>query len=168
MSVPLQKQQALSRAYDDHADGLFRYCLVKLPHREQALDVVQEVFVRVWQYMLDDKEISNMKSFLFTTAHHLIIDDYRKKKLQSLDAMAEDGFDVVDTQGAPLLSVDSERALKAVQNLEPLYRDIIMMRYVNGLSPQEIAEITKLSENVVSVRIHRGLEKLRTILHINE
>lgn len=168
MSVPLQKQQALSRAYNEYADALFRYCLVKLPHREQALDVVQEVFVRVWQYLLGDKEISNMKSFLFTTAHHLIIDDYRKKKLQSLDAMTEDGFDIADTHGAPLVSVDAERALKAVQSLEPLYRDIMIMRYVSGLSPTEIAELTGLSENVISVRIHRGLEKLRTILNINE
>ncbi len=168
MSVQSHKQEALSKAYNDYSDALFRYCLVKLSARERALDVVQDVFARAWQYVQDGKEITNMKSFLFTTAHHLIIDSYRKKKTDSLDAMAEEGFDVGDGHDLPLLSVDSERALKALHTLDELYRDIMIMRFVNSLSPKEIAEITGLSENVVSVRIHRALEKLRVILNINE
>lgn len=168
MSVPSHKQEILVQAYDAYADALFRFCLVKLSARERSLDVVQEVFLRLWRYLLEDKEISNMKSFLFTTARNLIIDEYRKKKFESLDKMTEEGFDIDGGDDIPLLSVDSEKALKALQSLDPLYREIMILRYVNSLSPKEIAIITGLSENVVSVRIHRALEKLRDDLNIHE
>lgn len=167
MSVPSQKKEVFNKAYDDHADALFRFCLLKVSHREHALDIVQDVFVRTWQYLKEGKEIGNVRSFLYTTASHLVIDYYRKRKTESLDALAEEGFDVTDDAHFPLLTVDSEKALRAVQNLEETYRDIVLMRYVGGLSPKEIAETTGLTENVVSVRIHRGLEKLRVMLNID-
>lgn len=170
MSVPPQhKKDVFLKAYEEYADSIFKFCLVKLSHRDQALDAVQEVFARTWEYMCADKDIGNIKSFLFTTAYHIIVDSYRKKKTQSLDELSEEGFDMADDRGdVPLLSVDSEKVLKAVEKLDANYRDIIIMRYINEMFPKEIAEITGLSENVVSVRIHRGLEKLRTILNINE
>ncbi len=168
MSVPLQKQEILSQAYHDHADALFRYCLVKLSSRERALDAVQEVFVRVWQYLLEEKDITHMKSFLFTTAYRLIVDGYRKKKYESLDVLIEDGFDIDDGNDLPLLSVDAERALKALHTLDSEDKDIMLFRFVSGMGPKEISEITGLSENVISVRVHRALEKLRNTLNIHE
>jgi len=169
MSAPLQDKQAFIQAYEDYADALFRFCLVKLSHREQALDAVQEVFARTWEYLLSGKEIANFKSFLYKTAYHIIVDGYRKKKTESLDTMREDGFDLADDRGdVPLLSVDGEKALKALDTLDEPYKDVVTMRFVHGLSPKEIAEITGLTENVISVRIHRALEKLRITLKIDE
>lgn len=169
MNVPSQRKKAYLQAYEAHADGLFRFCLVKLSHREQALDVVQEVFARTWQYLSEGKEIDNMKSFLYTSAYRSVVDFYRKKKSTSLDLMRDEGFDLADDKGdVPLLSVDSEKILKAVHELDDNYREIILLRYINELGPKEIGEVLGLSENVVSVRIHRGLQKLREILHINE
>ncbi len=167
MSVPSQKKEAFIKAYEEHADNLFRFCLVKLSHRDQALDTVQEVFAKTWQYLSSGSEIGNIKSFLYTTAYHLIVDSYRKKKNESLDSLREEGFDLADDRGeVPLLSVDSEKVLKALHKLDDNYREIVTMRYINELTPKEIAEVVGLSENVVSVRIHRGLEKLRNMLNI--
>ena len=59
------------------------------------------------------------------------------------------------------------RVRKGITQLDDLYRDIILLRYAEDLPPKEIARITGLSENVVSVRIHRGVEKLRVILGPN-
>ena len=53
---------------------------------------------------------------------------------------------------------------KAIDELDEAYREIVLMRFVEDLPPKDIARITGLSENVVSVRIHRGVEKLRTLL----
>ena len=56
------------------------------------------------------------------------------------------------------------RVRKAIDELDETYRDILLMRFIEDLPPQDIARISGLSENVVSVRIHRGVEKLRTLL----
>lgn len=167
MSVPSQHNQ-LEQAYDEYADALFRFCALKVRSREKAVDIVQDAFVKTLQYLKGGNEIQNIKSFLYKTAHNLIIDHYRKKTSESLDEMTDEGFDIASDghEGLPLLSVDSEKALKAVHSLDDTYRDIMLMRFVDDLSPKEISELTGLSENVVSVRIFRGLDKLRVILKI--
>jgi RNA polymerase sigma-70 factor (ECF subfamily) len=167
MSVPSQYSQ-LEKAYEEHADALLRFCILKVRSREKAVDIVQDAFIKTLKYVQGGQEVQNMKSFLYKTAHNLVIDEYRRKHSESLDDMSEQGFDIaVDGhEGLPLLSVDSDKALKAVHALDPKYRDIVLMRFIDDLSPKEISELTGLSENVVSVRIHRALEKLRTELNI--
>lgn len=168
MSVPSQYPQ-LEKAYEEHADALFRFCTLKVRSREKAVDIVQDTYVKTLRYIQGGKQVENIKAFLYKTANNLIIDHYRKKRTESLDEMSDMGFDIAGDghEGLPLLSVDSERALKAVQNLDPKYRDLIIMRFVDDLSPKEISALTDLSENVISVRIHRGLDKLRELLNIS-
>ncbi|HRH26265.1 MAG TPA: RNA polymerase sigma factor [Candidatus Paceibacterota bacterium] len=167
MSVPSQYSQ-LERAYEEHADALLRFCLLKVRNREKAVDIVQDAFVKTLQYMQAGNEVLSVKSFLYKTAHNLVIDDYRRKHSDSLDDMSDQGFDIASDghEGLPLLSVDSEKALRAVHDLDEKYKDIVLMRFIDDLSPKEISELTGLSENVVSVRIHRALEKLRIALNI--
>jgi len=66
--------------YKADSDAIFRFCLVRVSDREQAMDITEETFLRLWKSLLDGKEILNNKAFLFTLARHLIIDWYRKKK----------------------------------------------------------------------------------------
>ena len=78
---------AFEKTYTDESDAIFRFCLVRVSNREQALDLTQETFLRLWQSLSQDKEIANARAFLFTVAHNLVIDWYRKKKSVSLDSM---------------------------------------------------------------------------------
>ena len=75
--------------YEDESDTIFRFCLIRVSNREQALDITQETFLRLWKNMQEGKTILNNKAFLFTIAHRLIIDWYRKKKSFSLDKMLD-------------------------------------------------------------------------------
>lgn len=70
----------------------------------------------------------------------------------------------VDTQDVLWDTIDGHMAMETLQELDVPYRDVVVMRYIDGLSPQEIAEILEETPNVVSVRIHRALEKLRTLI----
>jgi RNA polymerase sigma-70 factor, ECF subfamily len=168
MSAPSHIKQ-IEEAYVAHADALFRFCLLKVKHRERAVDLVQDAFVKTLAYIQAGNTVDNIRAFLYKTLSNLIIDEYRKKDSSSLDEMSDDGFDLADDghDGLPLISYDAELALKAVGELDPQYRDIIMLRFVEELTPKEIAESTGLTENVVSVRIHRGLAKLRELLKIH-
>ena len=158
-------KQIIEDAYNEHADAIFRYCFFKISDRERALDLVQDTFTRVWQYLANGNTIDSMKTFLYRTARNLIIDEYRKKKTFSLDTLMEQGFDPQENiEEALYTSFDINKVLSCIQDLPERYSSIIIMRYVNDLSVKEIAEITHETENVISVRIHRGLNKLRTMV----
>lgn len=157
--------QQLTEAYREHSDAIFRYCLFKISDREKALDFVQETYARTWQYLLNGNQIDNIKTFLYTTARHIIIDEYRKKKTLSLDDLVEGGMEPFEEiEEALYTSFDTKRVMEFVQKLPESYSSVIVMRYVNDLSVKDIAEIVNESENVVSVRIHRGLSKLRELI----
>lgn len=158
-------EQKFLDVYKQNTDAIFRYCFLRLSDRELAKDITQETFLKVWQYAQNDHEITNLRAFLFTTARNLIIDYYRKKKSVSLDNLMEQGFDVkVDIYDGLVDKFDGDQALAFLGSIPEKYRDAIYMQYVEGLSVKEIAEITQETENNISVRIHRGLQKLRSIL----
>ena len=158
-------EQTFLDIYKQNADAIFRFCLLRLSDRELAKDVSQETFMKVWNYAQKKQEIVNVKALMFTTAKNLIIDHYRKKKPTSLDHMMEQGFDVgVEIYQGLIDKMDGEQALAVLGSIPEKYRDAIYMQYVEGLSIKEIAVITSESENNISVRIHRGLQKLRSIL----
>lgn len=159
------KEQLFIDSYKEHADALFRFCYMKLSDRERAKDVLQDIFLRAWQYVQKGNSVENMKSFLFSIARNAVIDEYRKKKTSSLDVLQESGFDVgVDTRENIIDTLDGERALAFLGSLPEKYRDALYLHYVEGLNIGEIADIVEETENNVSVRIHRGLQKLREMI----
>lgn len=153
------------RAYDEHADALFRYALSKISDRETARDILQETFTKTWAYMENGHTVGNLKAFLYKTLNNLVIDTYRRKKSVSLDAMQEDGFDPPDevSAKATVEQADGHRAMKKLNALPPAYRDVVILRFVNGLELSEISAITGESENTISVRIHRSIKKLKEL-----
>ncbi len=149
--------------HDQFADAIFRHCFFRLSDREKAKDVAQETFIRLWNYVSEGKEVANIRAFLYKIANNLIIDEYRRKETLSLDQMQEEtGFDVgYDVRGDIETRDEYKRALKSIENLPDKYREAFIMRHIDGMSVKEIAEITGDTENVISVRIHRAIEKLR-------
>jgi RNA polymerase sigma-70 factor (ECF subfamily) len=150
-------------AYEELSDSLFRLCYFKTSKREVALDLVQEGFLKTWQHVVRGGEIRNMKSFIYQVVNNLIIDYYRKKKSFSLDSLAEEKN--FDPSGDDHESIEKEAEIeivrKVILKLEPTYQEVMVLRYVEGLTIKEITEIVGESENVVSVRLHRATEKAK-------
>lgn len=159
--------QEFIEGYDQYADGVFRYCFFKLSNRESAKDIVQETFVKTWQYIREGKDIGNLKAFLYKVARNLVIDEYRKQKTGSLDDLQEGGFDVA-TKEDMTVSTEVDIVFEAVEKLEPHYREVIVMRFVHDLSPKEIADILGENENAVSVRLNRAVKKTQDLLQIDK
>lgn len=154
-------------SYDEHAGALFRHTLLRVRDREVAKDIVQETFSRTWLYLSGGKRIDYMRAFLYRVANNLIVDGARKKKSSSLDAMMEDdGYEPVDESIRDFAEKPQAReAMQMLGGLDEIYRTAITMRYVEELSPREIAAKLGVSENVVSVRIHRGIERLSKMMN---
>ncbi|MFA5827567.1 MAG: RNA polymerase sigma factor [Candidatus Paceibacterota bacterium] len=154
------------KIYENQSDAIFRFCLIRVSNREQALDITQDTFLRLWKNMLEEKDILNNRAFLFTIAHHLVIDWYRKKKSISLDKMIDNeknSFDLLDEKTINNIEVSAEGRylLNKINDLSITYKDPVYLRFVEDLTPQEIADILNISANAASVRINRGLEELR-------
>ncbi len=157
--------------YRDESDAIFRFCLIRVSNREQALDITQETFLRLWQSMKNKEEIRNTRAYLFTIAHRLIVDWYRKKKSISLESLQKNNdendydqvYDVPDekTLDAENLGAEARYVLDKLDEISMGSRQPVYLRFVEGLSPGEIAEILGISANAASVRINRGLEELR-------
>ncbi|MCU0660653.1 MAG: RNA polymerase sigma factor [Candidatus Pacebacteria bacterium] len=152
------------KAYDVFADPIFRYCYAKTRNRDKATDLVQDTFTRVWQYLADGKEVEQMKPFLYRIATNAIIDGQRKKKESSLDALMEEGYDYADESDAADTHetlFESNQAMEILSGLDEKYKEVLLMRYVEDMSVKDIAHAIGESENNTSVRIHRGLDKLK-------
>lgn len=158
-------EEEFNKTYDQFADVVFRHCVFRVSDREKAKDITQLAFVRLWDYMSQNKEIDNMRAFIYRIANNLIIDEYRKRKDVSLDQMRDnEGFDIGFDPRHDIESRDEYvRAQELLDQLPDKYREAIVMRHIDGLSVKDIAHIIHETENVVSVRIHRAIEKLKSL-----
>ncbi|MFT5280976.1 MAG: RNA polymerase sigma-70 factor (ECF subfamily) [Flavobacteriaceae bacterium] len=152
--------------YNEHSDGIFRLCFFKTGDRELATDLVQDTFMRVWDTLQKGKEVENLKAFIYQVAKNAIIDYYRKKKTSSLDSLLEEGFDEQgdDNREKHADVFEAKQLMQHVHELDDMYRDILLLRYVEDFSIEEIAEHVGEEKNNISVRIHRALKKLETII----
>jgi RNA polymerase sigma-70 factor (ECF subfamily) len=162
------QEQQLIDAYNNHSDALFRYGVFKISDREMANDLVQETFVRAWQYLVKNGTVDNYKAFLYKIMTNLVIDEYRKRAApESLETMREEeGFDPgLDDTHRWIDAIDGKQAVQLIKKIPSPYGEAVFMRYVEELSLSEIALITGERENTIAVHIHRGLEKLKVLFH---
>ncbi|KKT41949.1 MAG: RNA polymerase sigma factor SigX [Candidatus Giovannonibacteria bacterium GW2011_GWA2_44_13b] len=155
------------KSYDAYADALFRHCYFRLYDRELAKDLVQSTYMKVWEYIASGKEVKNMRAFLYKVAHNMIIDEFRKNKgpTLSIDELKEKGIEPQDGLFEKLKSgAEVKNLLDIFNKLEPAHREVVIMRYVDELTPKEIAAITGESENVISVRLHRAMARAKEII----
>ena len=167
-SVDDQEDRFL-KAFDEYADALFRHASYRISDRERAIDVVHDTFTKVWGYVRGGHDIKSYKSFLYKVLNNLIIDEYRRRKELSLDAILEEtdndvgAFDELSTAGIEEItfSLDAKLAAELLHEVPLKYREVLVLRFIDGLGPKEISELIEETENVISVRIHRGLKVLK-------
>lgn len=163
-----QHQKEFEKAYNLYADAIFRHCYLRVSDRELAKDLMQDTFMKALKYLVSGNVIDDVRPFLYRTALNCIIDHERKRKRRptsSLEDMQEKGFDVAGENGEDWkAAIDAKSVVDIFQKIKEPYREILVLRFVDELKPAEIAKMLGVSANIVSVRLTRGLEKLRKIL----
>lgn len=145
-----------NHAVDLHADGLYRFAVKHLRDEDQAKDVVQETFARLWT-RVTEVDAAKAKSYLFTTAHHAMVDEVRKGRRST--RMEEHHEDLRQTnQSQPDLKEVLDQALAT---LPAIQRSVVLLRDLEGYSYEEIAELTGLNLPQVKVYIYRGRTALK-------
>jgi RNA polymerase sigma-70 factor (ECF subfamily) len=167
------EEASFLKAFEEYSDALFRHASLRISDRERAIDVVHDTFTKVWLYVKNGQTIDSYRPFLYKVLNNLIIDSYRKQRESSLDALlaqegvTEGSFDELseNTTEALAATIDGKQAFLLLEKLPDVYREVLILRFVDELGPREISQLIEESENVVSVRIHRGLKLLRDIMH---
>lgn len=140
----------------NYADNVYRFILKNLRHEEDAKDIVQSAYEKMWLARAQvDSEKS--RSFLFTIAYNAMIDHLRKKKRVVL----KDEFPE-SAKGSSFQQQDSRRILnEALGRLSETQRSLVMLKDYEGYNYAEIGEITGLNESQVKVYLHRARMQLR-------
>ncbi|MEX0917445.1 MAG: RNA polymerase sigma factor [Candidatus Paceibacterota bacterium] len=167
----VSQEEEFLQAFEAYAEPLFRHCVFRISDRERARDLVQDTFTKTWDYLVSGRKVHSFKPFLYRTINNLIVDEYRKRKNISLESLFEEGnvkaevFEELQDHSFEDLGtkLDAREIPALLEELPEAYRQVLVMRFVDELSPKEVAEALEISQNAVSVRIHRGLLKLREL-----
>lgn len=158
--------RAYGQLYDRYVDQIFRYIFARVNGREEAEDMTEEVFLKTWESMIESgPKITNFQAWVYRTAHNLVIDHYRTQKTtHSLDQIP--ALDDPNPRPERLIldELDNARLVKAVRRLEPNLQQVIICRFLNGLSHAETAEVLGTNENNTRIMQYRALKKLRKFL----
>ncbi|MEO6455168.1 MAG: RNA polymerase sigma factor [Ginsengibacter sp.] len=142
-----------------YADNVYRFIYKNLAHREDAKDVVQSSFEKLW---INRMQVDNekCKSFLFTVAYHQMIDHIRKNKRIKLKDEFNDEVRVTYQNNNNVKKILNE----AINKLGETQRSLVLLKDYEGYSYEEIGKITGLSESQVKVYLHRARLQLKTYL----
>ncbi len=148
-----------NKAVDQYSDGIYRFILKNIKDQDKAGDIVQDTFEKLWRKV---KEVSydKVRSYLFTTAYHTMIDLIRREKKQG-------DFNTVNPEeySHNAQYSDLQEILHiALERLPEVQRSVILLRDYEGYSYQEIAGITGLNEPQVKVYIYRGRVFLKNFI----
>ncbi|MEK9152418.1 MAG: RNA polymerase sigma factor [Patescibacteria group bacterium] len=159
-------QIAFGEVYTRLAPAIYRHAYFRVSDSGVAEDVMAETFMKAWEHIAAGKEIENLKGFVYRIAENMIIDHYRTRhRTAAMDEHIERTLDDgVDRVAATQRLLDSEAVRKAVGSLRAEHRDVVVMRYLNDLSYDEIASATGKSKNAVYIAAHRGLKELSKII----
>jgi RNA polymerase sigma-70 factor (ECF subfamily) len=136
---------------DNFADGVYRFIVKNIRHTEDAQDIVQSAFEKLWMnraQVLPEKA----KSYLFTVAYHQMIDHIRKSNKMPLSDEASIPHQPINQAQTEL----KELLMRAVNELNPTQKSLVLLKDYEGYSYQEIAEIMNLSDSQVKVYLHRA------------
>lgn len=148
-----------NHSVNEYADGIYRFIVKNIRDEPSAEDIVQDTYEKLW-LKHEGVNYSKVKSYLFTTAYHTMIDYTRKKKNQvELNQLGQHESQL--TAGHIDLKANLDRALQQIPEIQ---KSVIILRDYEGYSYEEIAEITGLTASQVKVYIYRGRVALRKLI----
>jgi len=158
-------QAAFTELYELHVDRIFRHVIYQVPDRTDAEDITQEVFVKAWQSIHRYRWTgAPIITWLIVIARNAVTDYYRgRKNVRPLDE-TDDPRSAENPVEAAESKFNSIEIRKAVLELKGDKQAVILMRFIDGLSYEEIAGALKKSEGAIRVIQHRALSDLRKIL----
>ena len=167
-------KQALEALLERHQEQVYRFGMKMCRDPEDARDVLQDTLLAMARSVRDFRGASSLSTWLYTVARSFCIKKRRRSKFAPEEerSLESDVASEAKRLAAPgdhpddaLAGREVERALEqAIGALEPTYREVLLLRDVEGLSASEVAEVLGVSVQAVKSRLHRARQKLRDAL----
>jgi RNA polymerase sigma-70 factor (ECF subfamily) len=164
----LRKARALDRntlggIYDDYHQPLYSYIYRRVGEVETARDLTADVFRRFLQATANGNgPKENLRAWLYRVAHNIVIDFYRRQQHQPSQPLKEELIGDDDDPGqAAEHRLQAEQVRAAMGQLTPEQQQVIALKFLEGLSNEEVADITEKSIGAVKGLQHRALASLR-------
>jgi RNA polymerase sigma-70 factor (ECF subfamily) len=156
---------AFGELYERYRQPLYRYCLARSSSPHEAEDLVSEVFLKAMESLARYRDQGlPFIAFLYRVARNAAIDRSRKDKGASLFDMTIEPRSGTDVEGDAARASDMDVVLGALRKIKPEYREVILLRFVEGYSAADVAKLLDKAEKAVWNLQQRGLERLRAEL----
>ncbi len=160
--------EAFGELYERYVQTIFRFIYARLDDRQDAEDLTEEVFLRVWQALPDYREQGvPFLAFLFRIARNAVIDFYRTSGRSGYQESIDE-TPIHDLQADPgevaIANLEHQEIRQILDTLRDDYRMVLVLRFLSELSPEETAQVMGRSIGAVRVLQHRALSALRNIL----
>ncbi len=157
--------EAFGMLYDQYSEVIFRYVYSHLDGRLDAEDLTEEIFLRAWRALpkYDERGLP-FSAFLFRIARNSLIDYYRQKKVVSSIEDMEIQSHEPGPEEAVDINIENSDLRKTIAELREDYRNVLIFRFLSGLSPEETAQVMQRSVGAVRVLQHRALSALKELL----
>lgn len=157
---------AYGEIYDRYIDAVYQYIYYRVGDRQDAEDLAETVFLKGWEALRKNgTAVQNARAWLYRMAHNIVVDHYRTRKTNvGLDQAGELSENAPLPEQAVQTREQVTHLASAIRQLEHHFQQVIVCRFLNGLSHAETAEVTGIPENHLRVMQHRALVKLKQLL----
>jgi RNA polymerase sigma-70 factor, ECF subfamily len=164
--------EAFGTLVERHRDVVFRVAS-RIVGSDEAADVSQDAFLRAFHRLPDFKGDAPFRAWLLQITHNAAINTATRRRPQPVDAHREleDESDLTDSERRPVESLERRERAQRMQlklgALRPAYRSLVVLRDIEGLTYQEIAELLEIPVGSVKGRLHRARAELIELLRNN-
>lgn len=151
-------------------EPIFRYVYMRCGYnREVAEDITQDIFIKAWEKRKQfNQKKSTLKNWIYIITRNYIIDFYRKKK-RIINGYNDDIQEFISEQSnSPDDEIMIETIIKSLDKLKEQEKEVIVLRYIQGLEIDEIAQIINKNYNATKVMIHRAIKKLQELVNFSK
>ena len=164
-------RETFTKAYDDNVGDIYRFVYYKIGSDEEAKDITSAIFLKTWNHIQNNtlESAKTLRALLYKVARSTIIDYYRSRgKTQVVSLEDEKSALDISIETDEDTRIDIKRDVEIIRRKLPLlkeeYKEIIVMRFINELELEEIADITGKTKGNIRVLTHRALKALKDLL----
>jgi RNA polymerase sigma-70 factor (ECF subfamily) len=163
-----QNYDLCQKLYESYHKELFGFCVSKVREREEAFDLIQDVFVKLWSILQSGQTIEKPRAFLYSMLRNKIIDQYRSVALQRVFPLSDELMNTLAIDTSEMIDQTELRIiLQTINTLPESQREVLLYRYIDGLPVSDIADMFDTTPNAISQRIKRGISAVQKQLSLD-
>lgn len=162
-----REAEAFAPLMNTYKQQLFSYIIKRTGNRETAEDLFQEILIKIWKYLPKYQKKERFGSWIFSIAHNITVDSFRKKRVRSIISETEN-LEEISLSEDPFIKIEEDEQRKilndALSNLSEKQKEVFLLRQHGEMTFKEIAAFTNQPINTVLSHMNYSVKKLKKIL----